>query len=121
MTLPEVLGLLVGQARGGLVEQDEPRAPDDGPRDLDEAALAGAERADRHVGVDVAQPDEVERGEHVVAARRAGAQARVLVRERDVRRDRQLLDRLLGLERAPQAPARAAVVRHREEVVAEGA
>ena len=46
---PEVLGLLVGQAGGGLVEQDEPRLADDRARDLDEAALAGAERADHQL------------------------------------------------------------------------
>ena len=39
--------------------------------------------------------------------------AGVLVHHRDVVVDRQLLDRLLGLERAPQAPARAPEVRHR--------
>src|SRR3954463_10436596 len=43
------------------------------------------------------------------------------MRERDVRRDAQLLDRLLGLERAPQAPAGAAEVRHGEQIVAERA
>ena len=45
----EVLGLVVGQAGGGLVEQHEPGLADDGPGHLDEAALAGAERADRLV------------------------------------------------------------------------
>jgi hypothetical protein len=44
--LGEVLGLLVGQAGGRLVEQDQPGPADDRAGDLDQAALAGAERAD---------------------------------------------------------------------------
>ena len=56
-------------------------------------------------------------------ARRRGAGAaahlRVLVDHRDVVVHRQLLDRLLGLERAAHSPPRAAVVRHREQVLAE--
>ena len=75
---------------------------------------------DLRVGVHV-EPDELDRAEHVLAPRRAVALLAVLVRERDVAGDRQLLDRLLGLERAPQPPARAPVVRHREQVLAVGA
>ena len=57
--------------------------------------------------------------EHVVAPRRA-LRARVLVDHRDVVEDRELLDRHLGLERPPQSPARAAVVGHLQQVLAEG-
>ena len=53
--------------------------------------------------------------------RDAAAQLGVLVDHRDVVEDRELLDRLLGLERAPQPPPRAAEVRHRQQVLAEGA
>ena len=59
------------------------------------------------------EPDEARsRARTSVAARRA-LRARVLVDHRDVVEDRELLDRLLGLERPPQAPARAPEVRHR--------
>ena len=62
-------------------------------------------------GVDL-QADERQRVSTSVArASPRAALARVLVRQRDVVGDRELLDRLLGLERAPQAPARAPVVR----------
>ena len=47
--LAEVLRLLVGEPGGGLVEQHDPRAPDHGPRDLDEPALARAEPPDLRV------------------------------------------------------------------------
>ena len=57
-------------------------------------------------------PTKLDRAEHVLAARGAVTRLGVLVRERHVAGDRELLDRLLGLERAPQAPARAAVVGH---------
>ena len=43
--MAEVLGLLVGQAGRGLVEEHEPGRADDGAGDLDEPPLAGAERA----------------------------------------------------------------------------
>ena len=39
----EVVGLLLGEAGGRLVEQHEPRRPDDGAGDLDETTLGGAE------------------------------------------------------------------------------
>ena len=114
----EVLGLLVGQAGGRLVEQHEPRLADDRPGDLDEAALAGAERADRLVDV-VLEADEGDGVEHVVATRRAGA-AGLLVDEQHVVEDRQVGDGLLGLERAPHAPAGPPEVGHRQQVVVEG-
>src|SRR4051794_637314 len=72
---PEVLGLLVGQPGGGLVEQHEPRRADDRPRDLDEAPLARAERRDPGVRIDVVEPDEAQRGEDILAAVRARALA----------------------------------------------
>ena len=46
--------------------------------------------------------------------------AGVLVDHRHVVEDRELLDRHLGLERPPQAPARPAVVGHLQQVLAEG-
>ena len=73
-------------------------------RQLDEPPLAGAELPDlrlrRHV-----EPDELDRREHVGPPRGA-LRGRVLVDHRDVVEDRQLLDRLLGLERPSQTPAR---------------
>jgi hypothetical protein len=45
----------------------------------------------------------------------------MLVDHGDVVEDRELLDRLLGLERAAQAPACATEVRHPQQVVAEAA
>src|SRR5262249_52866557 len=50
---------------------------------------------------------------------RGAAGAGVLVDHRDVVEDRELLDRLLGLERAPEAPAGAAVVDQLQQVLAE--
>ena len=46
ITRPEMLGLLVGQPGGGLVEQDDARLADDRAGDLHQAALARAERPD---------------------------------------------------------------------------
>ena len=66
------------------------------------------------------RPTKASAREHVLAARRARRRASARGPARRCR-DRQLLDGLLGLERAPQPPARAAEVRHREQVVAERA
>ncbi len=90
---------------------------DDGPGDLDEAPVARAEPTDldvrRHLEAHVLD------GAQDVGLPRRAARTRVLVDHRDVVEHRQLLDRHLGLERAPQPPARAAVVDHLEQVVAE--
>ena len=115
--LAQVARLLVREAGGGLVEEDDPRLPHDGPRDLDEPPLTLAQTADlrgrRHI-----EADELDRG-HDGGAPRATALAGVLVDHRDVVEDRELLDRLLGLERPPEAPARASEVDHLEEVLPE--
>src|SRR3984957_2623442 len=63
----EVLGLLVGQARRRLVEQDQPGLAGDRAGDLNQAALAGGQRADLRPGRD-APPDELDRVDDVVAA-----------------------------------------------------
>ena len=54
-------------------------------------------------------------------ARRRRVGLGVLVHQRDVVEDRQLLDRLLGLERPPQPPSRPPEVGHAEQVLAERA
>jgi hypothetical protein len=115
----EVLGLLVGQARGRLVEEHDARLADDRPGDLDQPALARAEAAYLRLRIDV-QADERDRPERVLLARVA-PEARVLVDHRHVVVDRELLDRLLGLEGPAQAPAGAPVVGHRQKVLVVGA
>ena len=117
--LAQVLGLLIGQPGGGLVEQHQLRPSDDGAGDLDQPALTGPERAHRGIRIDL-EPGERDRAEHVLAPRGA-AQLGVLIDQRDVIEHRQLLDRLLGLERPPHPPPRAAEMDDRQQVFAERA
>ncbi len=56
----QVLGLLVGQACGRLVQQHDLGRADDGARDLDEPAVARAEAADLGVRGDL-EADVVDR------------------------------------------------------------
>src|SRR5882724_10054495 len=72
------------------------RPADDGARDLDQAALARAQAADLDVRVEL-EPDELDGADDVVGARGA-PELGVLVDHRHVVVDRQLLDRLFGLE-----------------------
>ena len=108
-----------GSPAAGSSSSTTLRRADDGARDLDEAPIARAEPADldvrRHLETDV-----LDGAEDVGPPRRAPG-SRVLVDHRDVVEHRELLDRHLGLERAPQPPARAPVVDHLEQVVAERA
>ena len=93
---------------------------DDGARDLDEPALARAERCRPSSSATPSRPTNSIAAS--TSSRRDDAlRARVLVDHRDVVEDRELLDRLLGLERPPQAPARAPVVGHLQQVLAERA
>jgi hypothetical protein len=61
----QLLGLLVGKTRSRFVEQHDARSADDGAGDLDEASLAGTERADLPVGIAL-QPDERDGRHHVL-------------------------------------------------------
>ncbi len=117
--LAESLRLLLGKTGGGLVEQHETGRADDGPGHLDEAALSGAERADVSLR-DIAEAHELDRFVHVLTAARPLAFG-VLEDQEHVLVHRKVRDRLLGLERAPHAPARPPEVGHREQVVAERA
>ena len=64
------------------------------------------------------ESDEVDRAQHVGPPRRTLG-ARMLVDDRHVVVHRQRLDRLLGLERATEAPPRTPEVGHPEEVLTE--
>ena len=105
-----MLGLLVGQTGGRLVQEHDSRIPDDDTRELDEAPGSCAQAPDFLPGR-LLEPDE---GKCVVyVALPCGAPSSgVLLDHRDVLEHRQALDRLFLLERAPQAPAGAAVVGH---------
>ncbi len=70
--VPEVRRLLVGQAGGRLVEQHHARLTDERAGDLDQPAIARAERPDPCLRVGL-EPDERDRVEHVLAARADGA------------------------------------------------
>ena len=115
----EVLGLLVGQPGGGLVEQHDPGLTDDGSGHLDETALPGAEHADLLARVRRSSPTKPS-ASSTSWRREPRRAARVLVHEEDVLEHRQVGDRLLGLEGAPQPPPGAAEVGHGEQVLAEG-
>ena len=66
MTRAEVVGLLVGQAGPGLVQQHDARPADDGPRPPPRAGAGRAEHADLLVGMPL-EPYEVEGVEHLGA------------------------------------------------------
>ena len=114
--LAELSGLLVGKSGRRLVEQDHARASDHRASDLHEPSLPRTELADlglrRHV-----QADEVDRGQHIGSPGRAPG-TRMLVDQRHVGEHRQLLDRHLRLEGAPEPPARPLVVGHPQEILA---
>ena len=68
-----VLGLVLGEARGGLVEQEHLGVEGEGPGQLDEAGRAGGQRAHHEVG-DVGDADPLE---HLVG-HRTGVELRLV-------------------------------------------
>src|SRR3954469_18958070 len=114
----EMIGLLVRQTCGRLVEQHDARPADDRSGHLHQPPLARAQRADLRGGVDL-ESDEAQGAANVLVALAAPLVLGVLPDHGHVVEDGEPLDRLLGLERAPQAPAGTPEVRHAQQVVAE--
>ena len=119
ITSAEVLGLLVGQPGGRLVEQHQPGLPDDGPGHLDEPPLARRRAPPTARRAALRGRRTSTASMHVARGATRGRRAGVLVDEAHVVEHRQLGDRLLGLERPAQPPARPPEVGHRQQVVAE--